>query len=220
MSALETETVRERPILFSGAMVRAILAGRKTQTRRVARFTGAGYLKEPGGHRRWHRDDPDAVLACPHGQPGDALWVRETWFLCESNPNGLTVAKYAVDDDEAHWRVPQPEQLAALSNRTPNSSRARSGRFMPRWASRITLRITGVRVERLHNISEADARAEGIESVHVTVMHLGEKCGGGGVSARARFGAAWDTINGKRAPWASNPWVWVVSFEEAGRVGN
>jgi len=137
----------ERPILFSGPMIRAILAGRKTQTRRVAKLTGAGRVKEAGSHRNWHLADPDAVKACPYGTPGDRLWVRETF--CDT---GCQRAVYRADTAVENWkyRIWRPSI------------------YMPRWASRITLEITDVRLERLQDISEADAAAEGVEQVEFT----------------------------------------------------
>ncbi len=180
-------TVRERPILFSAPMVRAILEGRKTQTRRVVKLTDSGHVKEPRGHRRWHPADPDVVLGCPYGQPGDRLWVRETWrpaaeFLSECvGPKDI---RYAATVSEAERAT----------------SKWRSPIFMPRWASRITLELTEVRIERLNAISLEDAAAEGWP---------------GRESADPNpytwFSALWVSINGPGS-WISNPWVWVLKF--------
>jgi len=188
--------VKERPILFSGPMVRAILDGSKTQTRRVAKLTPSAAVKEPGGHRRWHPADPEAVAACPYGIPGDHLWVRETW-------------------------APHPDDLGALYQATdPGWDDNDSGLLwkhsihMPRWASRITLEITGVRVQRVQEISVADAMAEGppcccnIEREHHRDCSWTDK---------EHFRQLWDSINAKRGyGWDVNPWVWALTFKRTG----
>jgi hypothetical protein len=183
--------MKERPILFSAPMVRAILEGRKTQTRRVAKQTANGHLKQLGGHRRWHPADPEARLASPYGQPGDRLWVREAW------------AYYGGDEylyqqqNECVWY-----RAHDIGDPVPGV-RWRPSIHMPRWASRITLEVTGVRVERLQDISEADAVAEGIEApppadpVDMPVW---------------RYRQLWGAINGPKS-WQANPWVWVVEFK-------
>lgn len=159
--------MKERPILFSGAMVRAILDGSKTQTRRVCKLDVRGGMPQP---------ELDSLLrCCPYGQPGDRLWVRETW------------AKTYVRQAGAEWFV-----YATGDNRTDYGGPWKPSIHMPRAASRITLEITGVRVERLGEISESDARAEGVQSV-------------------AEFKELWASINGLGS-WEANPWVWVVEF--------
>lgn len=169
MGAMST---RERPILFSGPMIRAILADRKTQTRRI--------VKVPGGHVFDFMD-----LTKPRAyRPGDRLWVRETW------------AKAGEVGDRVEYRADNPD---------PESARWRPCIHMPRWASRITLEVTGVCIDRLQRISEADAKAEGVDPYE-------QPCGPAHPHALA-FRELWDSFNGKRAPWASNPWVWVVSFK-------
>jgi len=185
--------MKERPIIFSGPMVRAILNGSKTQTRRVAKLTANGYVKEPGGHRRWHTADFDARLACRYGQPGDRLWVRETWRHIEGGAV-YDAAGGLMDshDPETIYRADRPHFPGPW----------RPAIHMPRWASRIALEVTGVRVERLHEISEADAIAEGVNNS----LHLP-----GGRFARENFAHLWWTINGDGS-WDANPWVWVVDF--------
>ena len=205
----------ERPILFSGPMVRAILAGAKTQTRRVVKpapgkqaawLTPALLNDSPraamvdGGAQFAHpRGGPLTWVRCPYGAPGDTLWVRETWQT-ETDPSDRDPAmvRYAADGpvitegDRWTWR--------------PSI-------HMPRWASRITLRVTSVRVERLHAITEDDARAEGIASLSVqTGPHaiLGRPFA-------TEFAALWRTINGPES-WGAYPWVWVVGFERAEEV--
>lgn len=189
---------KERPIIFSGPMVRAILAGRKTQTRRIVK-------PEPIQAGAWFdwknlRGIAESLfpLYCPYGKPGDRLWVRETWQMNEP-PSG---AIYRADDVAGHidggWR---------------------SSMFMPRWASRLSLDMTGVRAERLQEITTADAMAEGIpqtagEAHALDLIDLDKTPGHewDNRTSAENFAVLWDAINGKRAPWESNPWVWVVEF--------
>lgn len=186
---------RERPILMSGPMVRALLAGAKTQTRRVA---------QP------KRSIEPMTDECPYGQPGDTLWVREAW-AAQHACDHLKPSEMRTADTRVHYAA--TEDLGGL--------RKRPGMFMPRWASRITLRVTDVRVERLQDISEADAVAEGIGPHRkggwwweqppdgiAGSNHFGAK------TARDAFRALWESINGGGS-WDENPWVWVVSFERA-----
>ena len=214
--------MKERPIIFSAPMVRAILNGRKTQTRRVVQLTDSGRVKEPGSPRNWHLDDPEAVLACPYGVPGNRLWVRERWQLVDplevaeerrgsrapftgcQGPRAIPwVAAYRADGDLSH-----PANGAPIVWRSPV--------HMPRWASRITLEIVSVRVERLQEISAKDVLAEGALEFDgpTTFIHDGSQAiyfpsmG----YAQIAFCDLWDSINAKRAPWGSNPWVWVIEF--------
>jgi hypothetical protein len=220
-------TVRERPILFSGPMVRAILAGRKTQTRRVVKPQPR---RDGDGPLMWRTSPysavgsfegrvPDEVLAqCPYGASGDRLWVRETWALLgDDDGSPITLDGLQCSAGEA-WRLyradtqPTKYGLDLLPGGAHFDGRWRPSIHMPRWASRLSLEVLSVRVERLQEISEEDAKAEGVQPIAIEVAHLGEVCGGGALTAREQFGALWDTINGDRAPWADNPWVWRVEF--------
>lgn len=200
--------MKERPILFSAPMVRALLAGTKTQTRRAATLTANAHVKEPGGHRRWHPGDPDARLACPYGQPGDRLWVRETWAAPHSD-DARPPRSIHCDWTQIHYAA--TEERGGLM--------WRPSIHMPRWASRITLEITGVRVERLHEISEDDAISEGVERT-VTGDGWRRYCDSdmelAGVppvaSARQSYFTLWNQIHG-HGTWTENPWVWVVEFK-------
>lgn len=201
--------MKERPILFSAPMVRAILAGTKTQTRRVVKFNIAGNAAL--GRKSWHIDDPNAVLACPYGQPGDQLWVRETfaeWIdreLFTGRP--LSVIAYRAG---RQWRR-RPEgtppslpidqwELFWDDDYKPQNLPWRPSIFMPRARSRITLEVTEVRVQRLQDITAKDAWAEGIaHSPDVNPVH--------------EFQDLWGSINGASS-WDANPWVWVVSFQQ------
>ncbi len=192
-----------KPIIFSGEMVRAILDGRKTMTRRVVK------PQPPEGFRAWHgcvdgnaawTDHPmqgekgQIINAkCPYGAQGDKLWVRET-FMVEHFPS-------APDNPRVHYRA---DNTAAGSGWTA-AKMWKPSIFMPRWASRITLEIVNVRVERLQEISEEDAIAEGIDLAschHAYALTIGA------------YAELWDTINEKRGySWDSNPYVWIVEFK-------
>lgn len=183
----------ERPILFSGSMVTAILEGRKTMTRRVVKPQPELYQSYGTTCVRWKdRIATPLVIApdcmkrmSPYGIPGDRLWVRETWGRHEVGEDTFIVyrADSGSDGDGAPWR--------------PSI-------FMPRDACRIILEITGVRVERLQDITDEDIIAEGaFDRQWTRVDNNVQKC----------WIELWNSINGKSYPWNSNPWVWVISFE-------
>ena len=180
----------ERPILFSGEMVKAILAGRKTQTRRVVKpQPDGGPWPNAASHIEWCDlvADTDYYVAsghCPYGKVGDRLWVRESWLRIGASAD----VWYKADD-------------VFLEGSTP----WRPSIHMPRWASRITLEIIGIRVEELRAISEEDAKREGVVAWHDT---------SNGTVYKPEFRALWDSINDKRGyGWGMNPWVWVIEFE-------
>ena len=187
----------ERPIPFNGPLVRAIFNGWKTQARRVLKPTDNGHVKEPRGHRRWHPDDPKALLACPYGQPGDCLWVRETWA-----PSTLG----ASPNMERHMRPLYRESL----DRPEWKSIWKPAIVMPRWASRLLLHITNIRLERLQTISEADARAEGTQEP--SLSSLGGELAQAAWSERQVFERLWRKLYGSDT-WIANPLVWVICFE-------
>lgn len=225
--------VKERPILFSGPMVRAILDGRKTQTRRVAKLTSAGHVKEPRGHRRWHPGDPEAAFACPYGQPGDRLWVRETWWrpIDFWTPAGCwkrgcrTQVRYAADDEVRSVDIDR-EQYDKLVGMKAGK---RPSIHMPRWASRITLEVESVRVDKVQDISEDDIDLEGVHCPRCRGCGVVRTYGEGGVligddcpypgcgdTSVPWFRELWDSTNAKRGVgWDANPWVWVVGFKVA-----
>lgn len=202
--------MKERPILFSGPMVRALLDGSKTQTRRVVKPqppNHMGTVRTLGdGDWQFVQDahtlaDSASTWRCPYGQPDDRLWVRETFGHFERNDTlkpGDTIY-YRADGECLELRPWRPSI------------------HMPRWASRITLEITGVRVERLQDISEADAIAEGCAKNHNNYYWGGPHKAGGlkqMATARQAYQDLWESINGPGS-WEANPWVWVVGFKRA-----
>lgn len=202
--------MNERPILFSGPMVRAILDGRKTQTRRSAKLTDAGRVRAVGTRMNWHPEDPNAVLACPYGAPGDRLWVKETW-ACSVWRDALKPTELKTSDPIEYRADYTSTGLDPLER-----GRWRPSIFMRRWMSRITLEITDVRVERLQDISEEDAKAEGCdkEIEHEEILTQADyDCGYYTPAYYAcGFERLWQSINGPDS-WSANPWVWVVTFK-------
>jgi hypothetical protein len=199
-----TTATKERPILFSGPMVRAILDGKKTQTRRVAKFTAGGHVRL--GPRRWHPEDPEATAASPYGQPGGRLWVRETWlpFISEHVFDGK---KYAYRADIVRDFEDTERCRRELHYKWKPSI------FMPREACRITLEVTGVRVELVQEISEEDAEAEGVKRGPCNCANWAA-CGCSLSSYRLAYSKLWDSLNAKRGfGWNKNPWVWVIEFK-------
>lgn len=218
---MASTAVREKPIIFSGDMVSAILDGRKTMTRRIVKPQPEYFDREP--HWRWsaprHKKYNVGPFAVADGDNpsifgdyvvGDLLWVRETWA-----PIHDTGIRYRADNGRRDW-PPSWEHREQLDRWWQKFQPPRahdvwaSPIHMPRWASRLTLEIIGVRVERLHSISEGDAIAEGIEYTGDRIQD-GKRCSGA-VSVQGAFEHLWDSIHGKSYPWKSNPWVWCISF--------
>lgn len=207
--------VKERPILFSGAMVRAILAGKKTQTRRVIKQqpeSPATVLNMEGIRPAWciwpspHKNDDgsrdDHGCKCPFGAIGDRLWVRETWLVDLVG----SLAQFPREEllDNLYYRADGSfcEQIPECACAEVGKPKWKPSIHMPRWASRIELEITGVRVERVQSISSADCIAEGLEP---TLRNE--------PPAKQRFRELWDSINADRGVgWQVNPWVWVIEF--------
>lgn len=211
--------MKERPILFSGPMVRAILDGRKTQTRRVVKLTDAGRVKKPGSHKNWHLGDPDAVLACQYGEPGDRMWVRETFanevqVEHDQPPPHNDGRPVWYDDDglwhQAHYRAtdPAPDLMYEDHPRDEPHCRWTPSIHMPRKASRITLEISGVRVERLNDICELHAQKEGAPLLSCGYDAKADLSFASHVKG---FSNLWESING-HGSWEKNPWVWVIEF--------
>ncbi len=201
-----TDAIKERPILFSGEMIRALRAGTKTQTRRAVKNNRDPMADvhlcqrveleyEADGSRWWHFSEEqdtnheDDVL-CPYGQPGDVLWVRETF---DAPPGSTNINDVVYRADYAHAE-PQHTWRPSI--------------FMPKWACRIRLKLTDVRAERVQSISWSDAIAEGIKDPRRCAKRLDPAHG-----PVAQYRALWDRINSKTHPWSSNPWCWVLRFE-------
>ena len=219
--------MKERPIIFSAPMVRAILSGAKTQTRRVVKRYSAdciGWFDDGDGLWVQRFIDPSSGSPylkswrdrCPYGQPGDRLWVREAF----SGPHCMDASDGCRAVPPSKWGDCSRIWYWADGNPTEGDwTRPRPSIHMPRWASRILLEIVAVRVERLQDISEADAQAEGVERVVAGVgwrrycdpdsEEVGvPPCG----DARRSFRSLWKFINGDES-WNANPWVWVVEFK-------
>lgn len=201
--------VGERPILFSGEMVRAILDGRKTVTRRAIKLPrardsfvlvehGAGWwpYQSDDGESHVCSDGMERPYNCPYGSPGDQLWVRETCFI--NGPGKGSEVIYKADP-LPNWEGEETD------------IRWRPSIHMPRWASRIQLEITAVRVERLHQISQKSALDEGC-GVPDLPSDLTGLFGESPADERTAFAILWSRINGQGS-WAANPWVWVVEFK-------
>jgi hypothetical protein len=220
--------MNETPILMCGEMVRATLADRKTETRRVGKCQssyatelGVDYIKHAtkgevaiatyrahpgGGTARW------GLCECPYGIPGDRLWVRESWATKrewnERSPSALPVIH--------EWKTAEHPCIAYLASGKPDHiehspvGRGRPSIHMPRWASRITLEITGIRAERVQDITAAGAIAEGIGVDDAQMRET------------PNFRELWDSLNARRDKgiyaWTNNPWVWVIQFKRVPSV--
>ena len=201
--------MKERPIIFSGPMINAILAGRKTQTRRIIYPL---VDRDRPDAEKWPAHSPfigedgvwrfkngvvsyaDNDRRCKYGRPGDRLWVRETWLMRGAGQ----IVVYRAD-------APSDAEAAGFGAMYGGW---RPSIYMPRDRSRITLEITNVRVQRLQEISNPDAIAEGVEYGTTTADFAPH--------AVYAFERLWDSINAKRAPWSSNPWVWAITFKRLG----
>jgi hypothetical protein len=225
--------MKEKPILFSGPMVRAILEGRKTMTRRVVKpqpaFDGTFYTLGGAG---WSKNIKSVTpvfghslyYACPYGVPGDRLWVREThyafgrWVLNGQTKTGRPKWKF-VRASQSEILFEEPNYcLASRDKEHPGRGRwyKRLARFMPKSYARIWLEVAGVRVERLWQINEADALQEGIFEFNGLGIYGYDKTGTPGLhccdSERGTFLCLWEKINGVGS-WKQNPWVWVIEFK-------
>lgn len=206
----------DKPILFSAPMVRAILDGAKTQTRRVVKWRGvkpglnmafSGLAANKGCHD-WFLlsrgpgacwQDLSEGTPCPYGEPGDRLWVRETWRERDPDQDGRTL-DYRADHEPGEDPCVVPWRPSI---------------HMPRWASRITLELIDVRVERLRDISQADALAEGIsEFVGGWWCKYDDDLQQAGATPQEGYLHLWERINGAGS-WGVNPWVWVVEFRRS-----
>jgi len=208
---MEKIALRERPILFNGEMVRDVLDGRKTQTRRVIKPQPADQLEVD--RDEWPGD------YCPYGVPSDRLWVRETCHIWGRwRKNGLTKSgkqAWTFKAETPHTVIFDAAHPQVATKTTPRETCMywkRPSIFMPRWASRILLEITDVRVERVQEISVDDIESEGLvfEYGGIETMRSAER----EACLLVGFEELWDSINAKRGfGWDVNPWVWVVEFK-------
>lgn len=202
--------MRERGILFRAPLVRAILSGVKSQTRRLVKPQPQAWEGNPA-FLLWRGDDPKTlqhlVERCPYGLPGDRLWVRETWRTHERESDGVDGILFRADNafvEIENSRTASDRWIEANAN-GEHGEKWRPSIFMPRWVSRITLELTDVRVQRLQEITEEDARAEGVVPQEwVDANQFRSHC--------FAFHNIWEEINGAKASWASNPWVWSITF--------
>lgn len=229
--------MKERPIIFSAPMVRAILAGAKTQTRRVARFIPyrdgsnlrfsgleAGYyctgvpisgwvLRSRDGRGCWN--DRTKPLHCPYGAAGDRLWVRESF--CSVPSDGFD----SIVPSEPEVQAGRQELAYKATESDILYGPWRPSIHMPRWASRILLEVIEVRVEKVRDISEDDARAEGAVPLHFTGTVNGEPGRGIVLDPLKAFAMLWDSINAERGlGWELNPWVWALTFRRINTDGS
>lgn len=196
--------MKERPIFMKGELVRALLDGSKTQTRRIVKPQpyDLTYMAEEGVRRNF-------ATLCPYGQPGDRLWGRETWrgVVKISPPHAVMpeygVARYVPDQEHC-------ERIEYAATQERDGEPWRPSIHMPRWASRILLEIVSVRVEQLKDISESDARAEG---VIIEECHMNGYCAGEFLPPAVRaFRDLWQSLNGA-GNWEANPFVWAIEFK-------
>jgi len=230
-----TPAVRERPILFSAPMVRSILADQKTRTRRVITPQPEPCMDLPG--RAWYQRDrrlrwcdythEEFIARCPYGAAGDRLWVRET-LRGDGQPGNrrVGIVRYGADGEmvlvccgcgSVHCTCFDEDQPTRMDLVWEWERPVVPSIFMPRWASRITLELTGVRVERVQDISIGDARAEGITEYGDGFAKESDDVWRNRTSVE-NFASVWDSINAKRDggkyAWAANPWVWAVAFRK------
>jgi hypothetical protein len=232
--------MKEHPILFSGEMVKAILEGRKSQTRRVIKpqpFDQADgswhiMLNPRSGYNSERTLRNMLPYRCPYGQPGDRLWVREKFQI--TIPSG-SVGDEWIGDETSEVDGPLPKvkpeslgywlQIVYAADEPDQCSWWRPSIFMPRWASRITLEIVKIRVERLQDISRDDAMFEGVEVVNPYAIESALPPGMPAAFKDYRdasnfftadpirsYRSLWENINSKET-WTSNPWVWVIGFK-------
>ncbi len=207
----------ERGMIFTGESVNGIMAGTKTMTRRIVKVELPDEPTKVSG-QKWGMVDGAFYycgVKCPYGVGGDRLWVREAWRTEERASDmvdGILFPDGTFQPIENSAAAAELWVVAHANGKYGNEWR--SPMFMPRWASRLTLEITGIRVERLQEITEEDARAEGAPERPAHGKMVGNLGRQGHWQFRQGFRELWNEINSKRAPWESNPFVWVISFKK------
>ncbi|EAA7489358.1 hypothetical protein FZF39_003427 [Salmonella enterica] len=201
--------MKERGMIFNAEMVNAILSGRKTQTRRPIKWKQTRFTeiaeRDDGSLWPWAEDcerGGDIWFACPYGEIGDRIWVRET-FRVHSRATDVATLVYRASVRNS-WTEQTHRVPVAVCNKPATPEKWTPSIHMPRWASRITLEITDVRVERLRGLSEEDAKSEGIIPSAGGVLP--------GWEYRINFRDLWMDIYGTDN-WEANPWVWVIEFK-------
>jgi len=189
--------MRERPIIFSAPMVRAILDGRKTQMRRVIK----------GYQGSWLGISDPAIEKCPYGVPGDRLWVRHVHWRGGGPANDQVWDEFTRTSRWQDGREIKDHGLVLDENGKHILLKKKPPIFMPRWAARIFLELTSVRIGKLWDISGEDVVAEGCPNCLAANLGITEHF--------EQFQILWDSINAKRGyPWKDNPWVWVIEFQK------
>ncbi|MBS8210739.1 hypothetical protein DM060_01900 [Klebsiella pneumoniae] len=211
--------MKERGMIFNGEMVRAILDGRKTQTRRIMAPQPAddierGIFPNPEvigwKSSRRHKHGSTTAHFCPYGKPGDRIWVREA-FRVHSRATDVATLVYKASERNS-WTEQTHRVPVAVCNKPATPEKWTPSLHMPRWASRILLEITDVRVERLNAISQEDAQAEGMELTGWRPTYSDPDSGGEVMTPYDNFAELWSSIYGEDG-WKSNPWVWVIEFK-------
>lgn len=210
--------MKELPILFSGYMVRAILDGRKKQTRRIVKPRPYLHPDDDNGWIIDYKKTPyawperffDGTVKCPYGKPGDRLWVRETTEM-DTKYETAILSKYSADGEYVLYSGCENQEFNGTVAHWSYPRRVRPSIHMPRWASRIDLEITNIQVERLQDISEEDSIAEGIIQYWPNQFGL-DDWEGCYKTAKDAYMFLWELINGSGS-WDANPWVWVVEFK-------
>lgn len=209
----------ERGMIFNAEMVRAILDGRKTQTRRIVKSDCMDIGEKDDGTLwpwREHDNGGDYWYPCPFGEVGDRIWVRETWQAIHDSVDEFghveerTYSPSIPKEKDRYWHTVYAEHFGD-ENREDRGFPWRPAIHMPRWASRILLEITSVRVERLNDISQKDAQAEGMELTGWRPTYSDPDSGGEVWTPYDNFAELWQSLYGVGS-WLSNPWVWVIEF--------
>ncbi len=219
---MESAHIKERPMLFSSEMVKAIIQNRKSQTRRVLRpqpfqaSTGSWFWSSGDNHHVWSDHPfPHIHLDCPYGSPGDRLWVRETFCIDHFEylgklkglpPPGRSHIYYAADGEDLCSQIPECDCSDGCIPWRPSI-------HMPRWASRLDLEIKSIRVERLQDITEAEIAAEGFfKQDNLWCVTENFPASNNPLYAWELY---WNLLNSERGyPWAANPWGWVIEFRK------
>ncbi|HIF6270009.1 TPA: hypothetical protein ACX3KD_004989 [Raoultella ornithinolytica] len=216
----------ERGMIFNGEMVRAILDGRKTQTRRIMAPQPADDIERSAFPNPdaigWksslkHKYGSTTAHFCPFGAIGDRIWVRET-FRVHSRATDVATLVYKASERNS-WTEQTHRVPVAVCNKPATPEKWTPSLHMPRWASRILLEITDVRVERINSISQEDAQAEGLELTGWRPTYSDPDSGGEVMTPYDNFAELWSSIYGDES-WQANPWVWVIEFKrvEGGAV--